>query len=72
MTTQQLIEIVANAAAAHPLTVRKRMLGLPVRGKVGERIDAELAKHGVKPVLVLASTSANVPADVDVRTRDAG
>ena len=41
----ELTEI-ARAAVAHEHSVTRRLLGLPVRGSVCARIDAELARRG--------------------------
>lgn len=42
------IAAVAAEAVVHVLSVQRRMLGLRVRGKAGERIDAVLAKRGLR------------------------
>lgn len=47
MTTPETIRQIADAALAHVRSVERRMLGLPVRGRVADRIDAELAKRGL-------------------------
>ena len=44
------IEEVAAAAIADPRTVQRRLLGLPVRGRVADRVDSELARRGYAPV----------------------
>lgn len=45
-TPAEIAEI-ARAAIAHPYTVVRRMMRLPVRGHVAERIDAELTRRGL-------------------------
>ena len=44
-TTEEIDEI-ARAAVAHRHTVERRLLRLPVRGAVAERVDAELRRRG--------------------------
>jgi hypothetical protein len=54
--TLAIIAAIADAALAHRHSVERRLLGLPVRGRVGQRIDAELAKRGITPGAFLPST----------------
>ena len=54
-----IIRAIAEAALAHPQTVERRMLGLPVRGRVGARIDAELTKRGITPGAPAALSNAS-------------
>ena len=44
-TTTEIQEI-AEEAIAHVRTVERRLLGLHVRGRVGERVDAALVRRG--------------------------
>ncbi len=44
--TPEEIETIARAAVAHRRSVERRLLRLPVRGSVSDRIDAELARRG--------------------------
>lgn len=41
------IDEIADEAIAHRRTVERRLLRLPVRGRVAERIDAVLARRGI-------------------------
>jgi hypothetical protein len=55
-----IIISIADAADVHRHSVERRLLGLPVRGRAGRRIDAELARRGIAPpsappVLALSS-----------------
>jgi len=62
MTTRPLtlaeIEEIARASVAHSRSVERRILRLPVRGHVSERIDAELRRRGIvdDPVDARSST----------------
>ena len=60
--TLDIIEAVAEEALAHKQTVERRMLGLRVRGRVGQRIDAALAKRGIKPGAVVPNAAEPPPA----------
>lgn len=62
MTTSAIIIAVAEAALAHRHSVERRMLGLPVRGRVGQRIDAELAKRGITPGSLMGPVAEQEPA----------
>lgn len=42
--TDEFVERVAKLALANPRTVVRRLAGLPVRGAVGKRIDAVIAR----------------------------
>ncbi|MCL2776370.1 MAG: hypothetical protein FWD73_00085 [Polyangiaceae bacterium] len=59
-----IIASVAEAALAHRQTVERRMLGLPVRGRVGRRIDLELTRRGIVPGQPVRCTSGS-PKGVD-------
>lgn len=41
------IREIADEALAHERSVERRILGLRVRGRVGERIDAVLIRRGI-------------------------
>lgn len=56
-----IITVIADAALAHPRSVERRMLGLPVRGKVSARIDVELSKRGITPLPLVALSSSTSP-----------
>lgn len=47
--TAALINEIAIEAVATPHSVKQRLLGLEVRGRVGQRVDAALASHGLRP-----------------------
>ncbi len=57
----QIIATVADKAMCHRQSVERRLLGLPIRGRVGQRIDAELARHGFTPGAPV--TSASKPSE---------
>ena len=40
------IQQIADEAIAHVRTVERRLLGIHVRGRVGERVDEALARRG--------------------------
>lgn len=46
--TDSLVDDVVEATEAAPITVLRRLVGLPVRGRVAGRIDRELAARGLK------------------------
>lgn len=43
----ETIGAIAEETASHRRTVERRLLGLPVRGRVASRVDAVLAKRGL-------------------------
>jgi len=45
--TDETIDTIAEETASHRRTVERRLLGLPVRGRVATRVDAVLAKRGL-------------------------
>jgi hypothetical protein len=45
--TDETIDSIADETASHRRTVERRLLGLPVRGRVASRVDAVLAKRGL-------------------------
>ncbi len=47
--TDEIVEVVAEKAHANEKTIYRRLLGLPVRGSVGRRIDFVLEELGLKP-----------------------
>lgn len=47
--TEELLSDITTTAGAAEISVMRRLLGLPVRGQAGERIDRELAKRGLLP-----------------------
>ena len=61
MIDTSTIDAVAAAALAHRNTVVRRVLGLPVRGKVSARIDVELSKRGIVPPPLVALSSSTSP-----------
>lgn len=42
------IRDVVESASAHERSVYRRLLGLPVRGRAGDRVDRELARRGIR------------------------
>jgi hypothetical protein len=56
-----IITEIANAAHAHRHSVEKRLAGLPVRGRVAGRIDAELARRGIVPAAPSLPKSPSTP-----------
>ncbi len=46
--TPEELEEIAAEAIAHRHSVTRRIVGLPVRGAVGARIDAALARRGYR------------------------
>jgi hypothetical protein len=56
------LRLIAALAGADPRTVERRLLGQPVRGLQGERIDAALARLNATPA------AGSVPVDA----RDVG
>lgn len=61
------IEDIAEKSFAHVHSVEKRLLGRPVRGSVGKRIDAELARRGIRPGIALAAAGLSVEASPESR-----
>jgi hypothetical protein len=47
--TESTLEIVERETDACRVSVLRRVVGLPVRGRVGQRIDRALAAHGIIP-----------------------
>ena len=45
--TDATIEDIAAEALSHTRTVERRLLRLPVKGKVAERVDAALVRRGL-------------------------
>ena len=47
--TDELIDRIVASTYAHERSVYRRLLGLPVRGRVAGRVDAELQELGLLP-----------------------
>ena len=63
--TDALITKIQVATHAHSRTVMRRMLGLPVRGKVAERVDEELGKVGCERPTTKAPPEKDPPILID-------
>jgi hypothetical protein len=58
-----LITSVADATLTDRRSVERALLGLPVRGKAGQRIATEFARRGVRPVALAAPTASSSPLE---------
>lgn len=49
LLSEEKLQALADEAVTSPVTILKRIVGLPVRTSAGRRADAVLARHGVVP-----------------------
>lgn len=49
--TDELVSICVREAEVAPISVLRRIVGLPVRGRTGVRIDRVLEAHGLRAPL---------------------
>jgi hypothetical protein len=66
LVTDEVLAEICREADVIPASALRRICGLPVRGRVGRRIDAALAKRGIVPVPDDASSDAADDEDDDV------
>lgn len=57
----QTISEIADESHSHPRSVERRLLRLPVRGRVEQRIDAALQRRGLR----LVTETGNLAAPPD-------
>lgn len=62
MVTRSVVQEIADLTLSHVRTVERRLLGLPVRGRVRDRIDTELARRGLLPTSVALRDSQPPPS----------
>jgi hypothetical protein len=59
---EDLVTQLADAAGAHRCSVMRRLLGLPVKGRAGARVDAAIRSRGRASFTFVSDYAATPPA----------